>query len=161
MSSTTPSSASSDLRGGLFWIALGAVVLIASARMDRFETMGGSIYTAPGLVPALFGGTLLLLGLLLCWRARPRGKALRTGPAAPLLNARIAGTLVLTLGYAAVLLGRAPFALSTALFVAVFTAIHSDAPTPLRRYGIAILAGVLTAAAVVLVFERLFFVRLP
>jgi hypothetical protein len=131
MSTTTPASA--DLRGGLFWVALGAAVVITSARMDRFESMGGSIYTAPGLVPGLFGGALLLLGLLLCWRARPQREASATSTTAPLLNRRVVGTLVLSLAYAGVLLGRAPFAVSTALFVAVFTAIHSDAPTPVRR----------------------------
>lgn len=161
MKNTTTNHASSDLRGGLFWIALGTIVVIASARMDRFESMGGSLYTAPGLVPGLFGISMLLLGLLLCWRSRPQPGQSTTARVEPLLNGRIVGTLLLTLLYAAVLLGRAPFVLSTTLFVAVFTAIHSDAPTPLRRYGVAVLAGVLTAAAVVLVFERLFFVRLP
>lgn len=160
MSDTTP-DASTDLRGGLFWIALGAAVLAASLRMDRFESMGGSLYTAPGLVPGLFGCTLLLLGLLLCWRSRPLPGRASTAPVEPLLNRRIVGTLLLTMLYAVLLIGRIPFTLATALFVAVFTAIHSDAATPLRRYGIAVLAGVLTAAAVVLVFERLFFVRLP
>ncbi len=157
----TITHASTDLRGGLLWIALGAAVLIASARMDRFESMGGSVYTAPGLVPGLFGIALLLLGLLLCWRSRARRGTSVADAAEPLLNSRIAGTLLMTLLYAAVLLGRVPFVLATAVFVAVFTAIHSDAPTPWRRYGIALLAGVLTAAVVVLVFERLFFVRLP
>jgi len=153
-------AARSDLRGGLGWMAFGSLVVAASWRMDRFESMGGTIYTAPGLVPGLFGAMLVSLGAVLAWRGwrqRRRGTA---GPGA-LLNRRIIGTLVLSLLYAAVLIGRAPFAPATAAFVTLFTGLYGDAARPLRRWIVALAAGVLTAAAVVIVFEQIFLVRLP
>ena len=55
-----------------------------------------------------------------------------------------------------------PFWLATALFVAAFTG--ASMPTPCRRARRALpplTAGVLTTLAVVLVFERIFLVRLP
>ena len=58
------STARSDLRGAVGWMTLGMVVLVGAWRMDRFEAMGATVYTAPGLVPGLFGLALLLLSLI-------------------------------------------------------------------------------------------------
>ncbi|MEP7283666.1 MAG: tripartite tricarboxylate transporter TctB family protein [Rubrivivax sp.] len=164
---TGGSAARADFRGGVGWVVLGLVVLVAAWRMDRFEAMGGTAYTAPGLVPGLFGLSLAVLGTVLAWRSRRRLRAERAaagvvaGPG-PLLNRRVWGTLALTLGYALGLVGHAPFGVSTAVFVAAFTAIYADAATPWpRRLALAVLAGALTAIAIVLVFEDLFLVRLP
>jgi Tripartite tricarboxylate transporter TctB family len=151
----------SDLLGGVAWMLFGGLILAASWRMDRFESMGAMIYTAPGFVPAMFGFSLVLLGALLAWRGwrtRPVGDA---APGEALLNRRVGVTLLLTLLYAAVLVGRWPFWLATALFVATFTGLYADTLPPARRALTAVMAGVLTTLAVVLVFERLFLVRLP
>lgn len=151
---------SSDLKGGLGWMAGGAVIFAAAWRMDRFEQMGGTLYTAPGLVPGLFGLALVLLGAALAWRGlRRRGGG--ADAAEPLLNRRVLVTLALTLAYAAGAVGRLPFAPATAVFVAVFAWLYADTSRGLRRIVIALLAGVLTATAVVLVFEDLVLVRLP
>jgi hypothetical protein len=150
----------SDLAGGAGWMAFGVVIVVASWRMERFEQMGATLYTAPGLVPGLFGLLLMLLGALLAlrgWRARRPAVA----APAPLLSTRIGWTLLLTLAYAALAVGRAPFALATAVFVAAFCWLFSESPSAPRRIGVAIAAGVLTALFVVVVFERLFLVRLP
>lgn len=153
-------AARADLRGGVGWMALGTLILAAAWRMDRFETMGGTPYTAPGLVPGLFGAALLALGALLAargWRERRAGAA----PLEPLLNGRLLLMLMLTFAYAAGLVGRVPFAPATALFVALFTGLYADTPRWPRRLAVALAAGLLTTLAVVLVFERLFLVRLP
>jgi hypothetical protein len=155
-------AARADLRGGAGWIAFGLAILAGAWRMDRFESMGATLYTAPGFVPALFGAVLLLLGALLAargWRAS-RGSAAAEA-AQPLLNRRIALMLALTLAYAVGLIGRAPFWLATALFVAAFTAAFSEDVPPGRRLLVALASGVLTALVVVVVFERVFLVRLP
>jgi hypothetical protein len=153
-------SARADLKGGAGWMLLGLVILVASWRMDRFEAMGATLYTAPGLVPGIFGLGLIVLGALLAWRgwrtARTEQRA-----SVPLLNRRMLGMFGLTFTYAAGLVGRAPFTVSTALFVAVFTWLYADTTTPARRLLIAAGSGLLTALAMVLVFERLFLVRLP
>jgi len=152
-------TARADLRGGAGWMVFGLAILVAAWRMDRFESMGASLYTAPGLVPGVFGLVLILLGAVLAlrgWRHRHAGD-----PGEPLLNRRIVLMLGLTLAYAAVLVGRAPFTLSTALFVALFTWLYADAVPATRRVVTALLSGVLTAIVIVLVFERVFLVRLP
>lgn len=154
-------TARADLRGGLAWSVFGAAIFAGAWRMDRYEAMGATLYTAPGLVPGIFGLVLVALGAALALRARRALTAASEGHAEPLINRRIALTLALTLSYAAVLMGRVPFSVATALFVAAFTWTFTDAPGALRRVLIAAAAGVLTAIVIVLVFEKVFLVRLP
>lgn len=153
-------AARADLRGGVGWMVLGGLITGAAWRMDRFEQMGGTLYTAPGLVPGLFGLLLLLLGVALAWRGW-RGHALGPAPA-PLLNARVAAILALTLVYAGALVGRLPFAAITALFITLFCALFApEGTSAVRRWRTALLCGALGTAAIVVVFERVFLVRLP
>lgn len=156
-------TARSDLWGGAGWAGFGLLIVAASLRMERFESMGAQLYTMPGFVPGMLGGVLLLLGALLMLRGWRRSLR-ETGaePATPLINRRIAITLVLTLVYAGLLIGRAPFWLATALFVAVFVASFApEDQAPLRRLVVSVLAGVLTSAVVTFVFQHIFLVRLP
>lgn len=156
-------TARSDLRGGAGWAGFGLLILVGSLSMERFESMGAELYTMPGFVPGMLGGVLLLLGTILMLRSwhRARHEA-GSEPTAPLFNRRIATMLVLSLTYAAGLIGRVPFWLATGMFVAVFVA--SFAPpeqAPVRRFTVALLAGVLTSAVVTFVFQQIFLVRLP
>jgi len=151
----------SDLGGGVGWVAFGLAILAASWRMDRFEAMGATVYTAPGFVPALFGFSLVLLGALLAWRGASARPASAGAEAEPLVSRRIALMLVLTLAYAAGLVGRVPFWLATSVFVAAFTGAFADTSPPARRVLTALASGGLTTLAVLLVFERIFLVRLP
>ena len=49
---TDPSKGSpADRLGGALWMAFGLAIAVGAWRMDRFESMGAAIYTAPGLVP--------------------------------------------------------------------------------------------------------------
>jgi hypothetical protein len=156
-------AARSDLRGGVGWMVFGLVIVVAAWRMERFDSMGATLYTAPGLVPGLFGALLIMLGGALAWRGwRGVVPAGESGEGAgPLLNRRISAMLALSLAYAALGVGRLPFWLATAVFVAAFCALFSEQVHPGRRAAVALLAGALTAAVVVLVFERVFLVRLP
>jgi len=79
---------------------------------------------------------------------------------------RLLITLGLTLGYAAVLVGRLPFWLATFVFVFAFIVTFDwrKAVVAQRTVRLFVTAGVqalVVAAAVTLVFERLFLVRLP
>jgi putative tricarboxylic transport membrane protein len=155
-------AARSDLRGGVGWVVFGLAILVASWRMDRFEAMGATVYTAPGFVPAIFGSSLVLLGAVLAsrgWSARRHASVV--ADTEPLQSRRIALMLLLTLGYAAGLVGRVPFWLATSLFVATFTAAYAEGVPLARRVLTALASGALTTLAVLLVFERLFLVRLP
>jgi len=150
----------SDLIGGAGWMAFGLAVLVGAWRMDRFEAMGATVYTMPGLVPGMIGVLLVLLGGALALRGWRRRAA--SGQAGPAFNARPAIALALMLAFAAGLVGRTPFWLATALFTAAFIALFAPPERPwARRVAGALLIGVLTAAAIVLVFEQVFLVRLP
>jgi hypothetical protein len=156
-------SARSDLIGGAGWILFGLVVLAGALSMERYEQMGATLYTMPGFVPGIIGIVLMLLGALLSLRAWRDARSAPGNPSPPrLLTGRVLLMLALTLGYAVGLVGRVPFWLATGLFVTVFTWLYTPPDrTPLRRSIAALLSGVLTTVAVVLVFERVFLVRLP
>lgn len=159
-------TARSDLWGGAGWVVFGLVIVIGSIRMERFESMGAQLYTMPGFVPGMIGGVVALLGLVLMlrgWMRRAHEAATdAAAPVEPLLNRRIGITMALTLVYAGLLIGRAPFWLVTALFVAAFVAVFAPTDTPpARRAIVALLAGVLNSAVVTLVFQNIFLVRLP
>ena len=157
-------TARSDLWGGAGWVVFGLLIVVGSLRMDRFESMGAQLYTMPGFVPGMIGGVVALLGLVLMLRGwmRQRAKEAEASDIEPLLNRRIVITTVLALVYAGLLLGRAPFWLVTALFVAAFVATFTPPDiAPTRRAVVAVVAGVLTSAVDTLVLQSVFLVRLP
>lgn len=156
-------SARSDLWGGAGWAGFGLLILAASLRMERFESMGAELYTMPGFVPGMLGGVIVLLGVVLMLRGWRRSlKGTGANAVEPLLNRRIGSTLVLTLLYAGLLIGRAPFWLATALFVTAFVAAFApEEQTPRRRWLVALATGVITSAVVTYVFQHIFLVRLP
>lgn len=162
-------TARTDLWGGAGWMAFGLWILTEALRMDRFKSMGASVYTMPGFVPGMIGSVLIVLGLMLAvrgWRKRAINRTISSSdaiePVEPLINKRIALMLPLTLVYAIALLGRMPFWLATALFVASFTWAFTPPEQPkLRRLITSLLSGVITTAVVIFVFQEIFLVRLP
>lgn len=159
-----------DLIGGLVWIALGAIVIVLSWQMDRFESQGGTLYTAPGAWPAVVGMFIAVLGGVLILRARRRAAQLGWNTAqvndAELVPRREFGIAVaLIFIYALLMVGRGlPFWLVTFLFVTLFVALFRRfAGHPMNARGMlfATICGAATAAAVTLAFQELFFVRLP
>ena len=156
-------SARSDLWGGAGWAGFGMLILVGSLRMERFESMGAELYTMPGFVPGMLGGVLLLLGIVLMLRSWRRSRHQAGTPTTePLFNRRIGIMLALSLVYAAGLIGRVPFWLATAVFVAIFVALFAPPEQPtVRRLTVSLLAGVLTSAVVTNVFQQIFLVRLP
>jgi len=170
-----PVSPRTDLRTALFWIAFGAVIVFGSWRMDRLEQQGAELYTAPGLWPGVIGLLLALLGGILTWRSLDRARA-ATWDAAEADDAILVPTSRFALAaamffvYALLLVGRGlPFWLGTALFVTAFVFVFrradrmsGDATGSDRSDALlAITCGIATAIVVSLVFEKLFFVRLP
>jgi hypothetical protein len=161
-------TARSDLKGGAAWIGFGLLVVAESLRMDRFEKMGATVYTMPGFVPGMIGSLLALLGAILMLRGWTRQNQTQSeddntaAPVGQLINGRALLTLALTLLYAVVLIGHVSFWLATALFVAAFTWFFAPPEhTRLRQLVSALIAGLLTALVVTLVFEQIFLVRLP
>ena len=172
MSPPYPSSPRRDFASALAWVVIGGVIAAMSWRMDRMESQGGTLHTAPGLWPGIVGVLLALLGVVLALRSwlRARHAGWNAGEAddtvyAPLASFALAAAMFFV--YALVLVGHGlPFWLGTALFVAVYVFVfqfpaRSAEARRLRGAVVAIACGVLTAALVTLVFERLFYVRLP
>ena len=165
----------SDLRGAFAWIAVGAVAVFASWRMDRLEQQGALWFTAPGLWPGVVGLALAILGGVLAWRSLSRARAASWSAAetdetelAPTSSFALAAAMFFA--YALLLVGHGlPFPIGTALFVAVYVFVfrRADRIAGAREGStrgdivLAVITAVATAAIVSLVFEQLFFVKLP
>jgi len=162
-----------DFVTGLVLIALGVATVVESLRMPRFAHLNIEPYTVPGLVPGALGAVILLLGAILFLRAaRAGGWRLGAGAAARKTWAsdpgsrRLALSTALCLGYAGLLVGRLPFWLATFSFVFAFVVLFewplaTARGERIRRLLIALAYAVAVAAAVTLVFQHVFLVRLP
>ncbi len=166
------SSPRRDLQGGVFWTALGSVIAVLSWQMDRMEQQGATLHTAPGLWPLIVGTLLAALGGVLMLRSWRRAQRIGWDAAesddtdyAPLSGFVLAAAMFFV--YALLLVGRGlPFWLGTALFVTAFVFVfqytgRKAAGSLVRGLLVALACGVITAILVTLVFEQLFYVRLP
>lgn len=167
-----PASPRRDLQGGIVWCALGSLIVVLSWQMDRMTQQGATLHTAPGLWPGIVGLALALLGGVLLLRSWRRAQHIGwdaaegddTHYAAPSSFALAAAMFFV---YALLLVGRGlPFWLGTSLFVTAFVAAFQYAQRKaagmlVRGLVVALVCGVLTALLVTLVFEQLFYVRLP
>lgn len=167
-----PSSPRHDVLGGSVWMALGGVVTVLSWQMDRMTQQGATLHTAPGLWPGIVGAVLAVLGGALVLRSWRRAKRIGWEAAeddgidyAPFGSFALATAMFFI--YALLLVGRGlPFWLGTGLFVTAFVFVFQlpqrrAAGNVARGFVVALTCGVLTAAAVTLLFEQLFYVRLP
>ena len=161
-----------DLLSAAFWALLGGAVVIASWRMDRLVDRGINPLSAPGLTPGVIGALVLVLALVLAWRAlrRPDAASAATDDAATPPVTTLRRTLLaaaLCVLFAGVALGHGlPFAAEAAAFIFVFTSVFSwptwRAERRVARGVAQTLAVALTAAfAISWLFESVFLVRLP
>jgi Tripartite tricarboxylate transporter TctB family len=158
-----------DFVTGLVLALLGLAVLWASLEMPRFEARGGNPYSAPGLVPGVLGAIILALGAVLVVRAARAGgwrlPAAAGGATDPGVR-RLLLSIALCLIYAAGLVGTVPFWLATFLFVTAFVVLFewplaTGRADRLRRLVFAPLFAAVISAAVTLLFQHVFLVRLP
>lgn len=160
-----------DLVTAAVFFVAGVAIIYAAWLMPRFEEQLGQVYTAPGLVPALYGTVIAILALWLAGRSIGRG-ALLPGAAGRrekregYSDARLVLAAVLCLAFAVGMVGRLPFWLATAVFVFLFIMLFEwRAGQPWRERIRPIVTAALVAGAtgglVVLVFQRVFLVRLP
>lgn len=183
--------ARSNLVSSLILIVFGVVVAYESWRMPRFESIGGSIANAPGLVPGLLGVVIAFLGAVMLVRALAAGgRAAAPAPVEPVTvtasdassegnapgvsmaeapqpsNARLLATLIMSVVFAAGLVGSVPFWLAVFLFVAASIVYHEraslkDAASAMRLILIAVAIAGAAGFAVPFVFEKVFLVNLP
>lgn len=168
----THALATTDLRGALGWLALGAAVLIGALRMDRLEAQNINPYTAPGLLPGLLGIVMMLLGGLLAARSWQRGARLRGLGGVRVdrtVAMRVATVVGLCTAFGAGLVGHGlPFWLAAAIFVSVAIVVL-QAPQraalgrglTLRDVAVAVAVGLGAGGVITLVFQQIFLVRLP
>ena len=167
-----PSSPRRDLTGGVVWAAFGSVIVVLSWQMDRMTQQGATLHTAPGLWPGIVGTLLAALGGVLLLRSWQRAQRIGWGAAvpddtdyAPRSSFALAAGMFFV--YALLLLGRGlPFWFSTALFVTTFVflfqyTLRKATGKAARGFAVALACGVLTSLVVTLLFEQLFYVRLP
>jgi hypothetical protein len=153
---------------------LGLSILVLSVQMPNYLDQKGMIYTAPGLVPGFYGIIIAVLSIWLALRSLARSRQGRAAapaqetsqPSAESGNLRLAIAVLLCVAFAAGFIGRMPFWLAAALFVTLFIAVFEwSLDTPLRqrliRLAVAATIGLATGFLVTLVFEKIFFVRLP
>jgi hypothetical protein len=162
-----------DLFWALAWIVVGAAIFAGGFTMERLERQNINPYTAPGLVPALLGIGIGVLGVILLVRSvRRGGLAAAVDDRTPADRGRLAVALGLCVLYAGGLVGRTllgfhvPFWLATALFVfaSILAFEWSDRRARgelARGIGIAAACAICTAAGVTAVFQEVFLVRLP
>lgn len=158
-------AARGDRRFGILWTAIGLAIVVESWRMDRLEQQHINPWTAPGLVPGLLGLVIAVLGLVLLLR---RPVAADAQPAdAQAEPWRVGLALLLTTGFGVGVLGTGvPFWLAAGGFV--FLAIllfewpeRRAAGTLARGAVQAAIIAIAAAAAITLVFQEIFLVRLP
>lgn len=155
-----------DLVTAAVLFALGVAIMAQAWSMPRFVEQSGTGLTAPGIVPGFYGAMIALLSGVLGLRAVRRGGWAVSGSrsGAPGDGRQLLTAAVLGVVYAGVLVGRVPFWLASALFVFAFTTAFEWDQGPerrARRVVEAALIGLGTGVAVMLVFEKLFLLRLP
>ena len=120
MSTSYPVAPRTDLRGAFVWIAVGAIVVFASWRMDRLTQQGAELFTAPGLWPGVIGLMLALLGGILAWRSLAAGARRR---------------MACGRGDDTVYAPKSQFALAAAMFLYLCAAARRSRPAVLARHG--------------------------
>ncbi len=139
---------------------VGLAMLYGSFVMDRLEIRQIHPASIPGLVPMFLGAALMLCAILLFTSSRPPDPDVAgdTGSTRDLLLA--AG---LSVFYAVVLVGRVPFVVATAVYIAAFILLFAtgDPSRRVRRAVFAVVFAALFAAAVGALFRFAFLVRLP
>lgn len=164
-----PGMVKADFLSGIVFLMLGVGVVVESLRMPTFQAVGANPYTVPGIVPALIGSVIALLGFILLVRAALAG-GWRLGVERRLLRDPAVGrfvlALALTIGYAAGLVTRLPFWLATFVFVFLFVALFEWRADRVPSghavaIGVALVLAAVIAGVVTYVFQYIFLVRLP
>jgi hypothetical protein len=163
----------SDFLSALGWMALGIAILIGSVMMDRLEKQGINPYTIPGLLPGLLGIAMTILGALLAARSWRPGLLASTATSSASTDRGERKRLVLVLGlclaFGVGLVGHGlPFWLAAAIFVtvAVLTLQAPQRRTSGEKLSLRMVVktaaiGLGAGAAITIVFQELFLVRLP
>ena len=162
-----------DFLASIFFTIFGALVLILSIRMPRFENLGANPYSVPGIVPGFLGAVIFILGGALFARS-----ILRKGHKLSLSRKKVKHffkeessrniliTILLNIFYAFFMFGRISFELATGIYVFAFVVIfdykfREDFVSQWRTVLFAGITGILVSGAISVIFKNIFFVGLP
>ena len=157
-----------DFYTSIILMVLGITATVMALRMPVISNR----YSAPGILPMILGIIITVLSFIIFVRslARSKGRIGISGSSVKNLFAdigvrRIIATTALCLAYA-LLLGKIWFPLLTFLFVFSFIIFFEyERKEPLKpqikKVLMAALVALITSVSITLVFEELFFVRLP
>ena len=165
--------ARADFLTSILFIVFGAGVLANSMAMPTFAERGVNPFSAPGIVPGFLGAIVAFLGVVLLVRSMLR-KGHRLGLNATTVRGflfdestkRLAITILVSVVYAIVLVGRITYPVSTGIYIFAFVLLF-DLKGGVRLVEQwkaivgALVIAVLTSAAVTAVFRFLFLVNLP
>jgi putative tricarboxylic transport membrane protein len=169
---TEKSMVKADFVTSVILIAMGIAILVLSIQMPTMADRNQSVYSAPGVVPGFIGAMITILSFAMLVRslkkralAKFREGAMPKGSLSTESTKRILITIVLCLLYA-FLLGKLWFGIPTFGFIFAFIVIFEydrkkAFSSQIKKLLIAALIAVLTTAAVMLVFQKLFLVNLP
>ena len=161
-----------DFYTSIILMAFGITATVMAVRMPTDFGRGSDLHSAPGVVPALLGSIITVLSLIMLFRSIARAKG-RVGISSSSFGAfvkdsttiRIVSTIALCLLYF-FLLGHIPFMALTFMFVFAFIVFFElDRKASLRSQAKilikAAIVGICSSVAITMLFEQVFFVRLP
>ena len=162
-----------DFLMSMLFILFGGFVIIISSRMPNFADQNANPYSAPGVVPSILGVIFVILGLVMLIRSIFK-KGYRLGITGTNISAwfrdqtthRFLITLILSVIYALILLGRMHFMLATGLYMFTFVVLFEyKRGTGLfaqkKTFLMALLLAVITSGSIYWVFRYLFLVNFP
>jgi putative tricarboxylic transport membrane protein len=169
---TEKSMVKADLVTSIVLVVFGIVVLVMSIQMPTMADRNQSIYSAPGVVPGFIGAMIILLSFSMLLRslrkkaiAAFKEGALPTEAVGQEARRRIFTTIAMCAAYS-FLLGKIWFPIPTFAFIFVFIILFdydfkAAFSSQTRKVLIAAIIALVTTAAVMLVFQKLFLVNLP
>ncbi|HEY9055454.1 MAG TPA: tripartite tricarboxylate transporter TctB family protein [Rectinemataceae bacterium] len=169
---TEKSMLKADFVTSIVLIVFGAAIIVFSAQMPTMADRNQSVFSAPGIVPGFIGAMILLLSGVMLIRSLKRKvlAELKAGlipknVLAQETTRRILITTLLCIAYAFIL-GKLWFPIPTFAFVFGFIFLFeydfkASVKTQVKKLVVAAIIGLVTTAAVTLVFQKLFLVNLP
>jgi putative tricarboxylic transport membrane protein len=154
-------------------ILFGIFVMILSSQMPDLANQNASPYSAPGVVPFILGIIFSFLGIVMLIRSIIRkGYIIKiTGVEIKawfkdLSTRRFLMTLLISVGYAMILLGRVHYLLATGIYMFLFVFMFEFKKgvgilKQKKTFFMALLLAVITSGSVYWVFRYLFLVNLP
>ena len=151
-----------DFVMGLILMACSIVIVVESLKIPRFEKDWGGFYAAPGFVPLILGITLFVMSLVLFVRAL-KMRGYRIVPNRETIRDFVRSKPVhrwcLAMFYAFgffFLLGHIYFYLAAFLVLFAYMATFGE-----QKRSISLIISLVAAAAIYLVFTKIFLVPLP